>query len=609
MRDVVAALRYLHERSLVHRDIKPQNLLLSGPLADSASVVKVADFGFARSLPPAALASTLCGSPHYMSPELLAFKPYDAKADLWSVGVVLAELLTGRPPFTGANPLDLLRGITQNAWLQGGGDGALEEADTCGGILPPAVAVRTSVQCKAVLRGLLRADPAMRWSHEELFGAAWFSDGHEMRESPAAAEVRDASASLDPVAIRLDVRTGQSGGAATATAQIGDDTVATFILPQPGSEPVAAASSRMCDGTSAGAPAHDCDAIVASTEGSATLYGVTVLNGEGDEDVGEGKQLPALHSVGDSSAVSTAHEQGIPHSAGWADAANFPLALLADTAARGFRAGTLIAESAVTLQSYVRRYVVPSAAREAPTVAPAISAPSASEPKGDIVLKPASFKPDFLAEVLDAVWPRSALKHVPLHLLVSACHVNPVGLPATLPDLDFELKRAEEAAQFMQPSAGLSQLPQPLRQCVLLAAPRAAELNWATQFSVAASVAFDAGVSCGAESSTSLQAPAEILERSSAVPPDTLGVDGALLTFVPGGVSAATAPGVASPGRVSPSLSLVPLDTDAGGGTLEGPSGGSSPSPCSAGLGPSAGGASIGSLSNSDADPAAWVLV
>lgn len=48
------------------------------------------------------LAETLCGSPLYMAPEILHFHKYDAKADLWSVGTILFELLTGRPPFHGA---------------------------------------------------------------------------------------------------------------------------------------------------------------------------------------------------------------------------------------------------------------------------------------------------------------------------------------------------------------------------------------------------------------------------------------------------------------------------------------------------------------------------
>jgi serine/threonine-protein kinase ULK/ATG1 len=57
----------------------------------STQVLKIADFGFARHLETAALAETLCGSPLYMAPEILSFKRYDAKADLWSVGAVLQK--------------------------------------------------------------------------------------------------------------------------------------------------------------------------------------------------------------------------------------------------------------------------------------------------------------------------------------------------------------------------------------------------------------------------------------------------------------------------------------------------------------------------------------
>ena len=75
------------------RDLKPQNLLLASP--GPGAVLKIADFGFARSLQPSALADTLCGSPLYMAPEILQFQKYDAKADLWSVGTILFELVAG----------------------------------------------------------------------------------------------------------------------------------------------------------------------------------------------------------------------------------------------------------------------------------------------------------------------------------------------------------------------------------------------------------------------------------------------------------------------------------------------------------------------------------
>ena len=79
---LAAGLECLWRRSLVHRDLKPQNLLLTEATDDG--VLKIGDFGFARQLGPSKLAETLCGSPLYMAPEILALKRYDAKADLWS---------------------------------------------------------------------------------------------------------------------------------------------------------------------------------------------------------------------------------------------------------------------------------------------------------------------------------------------------------------------------------------------------------------------------------------------------------------------------------------------------------------------------------------------
>jgi serine/threonine-protein kinase ULK/ATG1 len=96
MGHLASGLEFLSAKNLIHRDLKPQNLLLT-EAADTATL-KIADFGFARHLETAALAETLCGSPLYMAPEILSFKRYDAKADLWSVGAVrrAASVATGR---------------------------------------------------------------------------------------------------------------------------------------------------------------------------------------------------------------------------------------------------------------------------------------------------------------------------------------------------------------------------------------------------------------------------------------------------------------------------------------------------------------------------------
>lgn len=139
LKQLASAMEFLRDRNFIHRDVKPQNLLLlpspqymektkDRPLVMSASIdatvpmvgltslpmLKIADFGFARSLPSTSLAETLCGSPLYMAPEILRYEKYDAKADLWSVGTVLFEMMTGKPPFRATNHVELLRKIEQS---------------------------------------------------------------------------------------------------------------------------------------------------------------------------------------------------------------------------------------------------------------------------------------------------------------------------------------------------------------------------------------------------------------------------------------------------------------------------------------------------------------
>ncbi|WOK98951.1 serine/threonine-protein kinase ATG1a isoform X2 [Canna indica] len=80
MRQLAEGLKVLRENNLIHRDLKPQNLLLS--TSDETAVLKIGDFGFARYLMPQGLADTLCGSPLYMAPEIIQDRKYDAKISL-----------------------------------------------------------------------------------------------------------------------------------------------------------------------------------------------------------------------------------------------------------------------------------------------------------------------------------------------------------------------------------------------------------------------------------------------------------------------------------------------------------------------------------------------
>lgn len=108
---IMEAVRYAHQRGIVHRDLKPSNILLQ-PSAELNPIV--ADFGIARSTEPTEASDTITepgvvlGSPSYISPEQCTTAPVDHRADVYSLGAILCECLTGRPPYEGETVMELM---------------------------------------------------------------------------------------------------------------------------------------------------------------------------------------------------------------------------------------------------------------------------------------------------------------------------------------------------------------------------------------------------------------------------------------------------------------------------------------------------------------------
>ncbi|CAG2186889.1 PRKG1 [Mytilus edulis] len=88
---VIEAFRYLHDRGIIYRDLKPENLLL-----DNHGYVKLVDFGFAKKIGQGRKTWTFCGTPEYVAPEIILNRGHDRAADYWSLGILMFELLTGR---------------------------------------------------------------------------------------------------------------------------------------------------------------------------------------------------------------------------------------------------------------------------------------------------------------------------------------------------------------------------------------------------------------------------------------------------------------------------------------------------------------------------------
>jgi tRNA A-37 threonylcarbamoyl transferase component Bud32 len=110
LHQLAGAIDHAHGQGVVHRDLKPSNLILADD-AGKTDVIKVLDFGLAKVLDPrggsdqVTLLGELVGTPEYMAPERMAGGPDDPRSDLYAIGCIAYELLTGRPPFTGVRPL------------------------------------------------------------------------------------------------------------------------------------------------------------------------------------------------------------------------------------------------------------------------------------------------------------------------------------------------------------------------------------------------------------------------------------------------------------------------------------------------------------------------
>ena len=108
LRETISAVKYLHDHNVIHRDIKPENILL-----DQNYRVKLSDFGWANFCQKNETRTTFCGTPEYLSPEMVKKLPHDYRVDIWSLGVLLFECLAGYPPFTGKTEEDLFKNIRQ----------------------------------------------------------------------------------------------------------------------------------------------------------------------------------------------------------------------------------------------------------------------------------------------------------------------------------------------------------------------------------------------------------------------------------------------------------------------------------------------------------------
>tara|TARA_X000000950_G_scaffold285720_1_gene392402 strand:- start:2079 stop:3464 length:1386 start_codon:yes stop_codon:yes gene_type:complete len=151
LKQLAEGLEYLLDKDILHRDLKPQNILLTNEYN-----IKITDFGFAKQIDKNALINTLCGSPMYMAPEIINKKEYDIKSDLWSVGVILYEMVYGQVPYNVGTFVELIKNINK------------------GNIQYNIKNIVVSDSCLELMTSLLTKEPEYRINWEDFFNHKWF---------------------------------------------------------------------------------------------------------------------------------------------------------------------------------------------------------------------------------------------------------------------------------------------------------------------------------------------------------------------------------------------------------------------------------------------------
>ncbi|XP_014066155.1 MAP/microtubule affinity-regulating kinase 3 isoform X11 [Salmo salar] len=163
-RQIVSAVQYCHQKHIVHRDLKAENLLL-----DADMNIKIADFGFSNEFTMGNKLDTFCGSPPYAAPELFQGKKYDGpEVDVWSLGVILYTLVSGSLPFDGQNLKELRERVLRGKYR---------------------IPFYMSTDCENLLKRFLVLNPAKRGtlevredSENQIMKDRWINAGSEEDE-------------------------------------------------------------------------------------------------------------------------------------------------------------------------------------------------------------------------------------------------------------------------------------------------------------------------------------------------------------------------------------------------------------------------------------------
>uniref|UniRef100_A0A672MZL5 non-specific serine/threonine protein kinase n=1 Tax=Sinocyclocheilus grahami TaxID=75366 RepID=A0A672MZL5_SINGR len=153
-RQIVSAVQYCHQKHIVHRDLKAENLLL-----DADMNIKIADFGFSNEFMVGNKLDTFCGSPPYAAPELFQGKKYDGpEVDVWSLGVILYTLVSGSLPFDGQNLKELRERVLRGKYR---------------------IPFYMSTDCESLLKRFLVLNPAKRGTLEQIMKERWINAGFD----------------------------------------------------------------------------------------------------------------------------------------------------------------------------------------------------------------------------------------------------------------------------------------------------------------------------------------------------------------------------------------------------------------------------------------------